>query len=147
MQLAQPTGDDSNRSRWPTDPVWEAIQRAQFSATLEQALTRLPTVRHDLAQVDAELYGLLKLRAVIRGEYLDTTATLSQELHAFSDRMEEVDAERGRDFAEEVREKARMQGKPVPMRGALPATVGEKVARRRSITATRGTSTVITSER
>jgi hypothetical protein len=77
MRLAQPTSDDSNRSRWPTDPVWEAIQRAQFSATPPRALTRQPTVRHDLAQVDAE---------------------------------------RGRDFAEEVREKARMLGKPVPPR-------------------------------
>ena len=30
--------------------------------------------------------------------------------------MDEVDAERGRDYAEEVREKARMLGKPLPMR-------------------------------
>ena len=43
--------------------------------------------------------------------------TLSQELHRFALRMEEADAERGRDFAEEVREKARMMGKPVPLRG------------------------------
>jgi hypothetical protein len=73
-------------------------------------------VVHDLAQVDAELYGLLKLRAVLRGEHLETTTTLSQELHAFAGRMDEVDAERGRDFAEEVREKARRLGRPVPMR-------------------------------
>jgi hypothetical protein len=122
MRLAQPTGDDSNRSRWPTDPVWETIQRAPFTATPPQALARRPKVSHDLAQVDAELYGLLKLRAVIRGEYLDTTTTLGLELRAFAARMEEVDAERGRDFAEEVREKARMLGKPVPRRpaGTLP---------------------------
>jgi hypothetical protein len=79
------------------------------------ALTRLQRVRHDLTQVDAELNGLLKLRAVLRGEYLDTTATLSQELHAFADEMKEVDAKRGRDCAEEVREKARTLGKPVPL--------------------------------
>jgi hypothetical protein len=66
--------------------------------------------------VDAELYGLLKLRAALRSEYLDTTATLSQELHAFAVRMDAVDAERGCDFAEEVREKARVLGKPVPLR-------------------------------
>jgi hypothetical protein len=68
------------------------------------ALTRLPRVRHDLAEVDAELYGLLKSRAVLRGEYLETTATLSQELHAFADAMDEEDVKRGRDFVEEVRE-------------------------------------------
>jgi hypothetical protein len=81
-------------------------------------------VRHDLAQVDAELYGLLKLRAVVRGEYLDTTATLSQELCALADEMDEVDATRGRDFAEEVREKARSMGKPVPIRSDRAVHLG-----------------------
>ena len=54
----------------------------------------------DRAQIDAELYGLLKPRAAPRGEYLETTATLSQELHAFAERVDEVAAERVRDFAE-----------------------------------------------
>ena len=56
------------------------------------------------------------MRAALRGEYLETTTTLSQEVGAFVVHMDEVDAERGRDFAEEVREKARMLGKPVPLR-------------------------------
>ncbi len=117
MRLAVPDADDTNRSRWRPDPTWETLQCARFQPDASSAaLTRLPRVRHDLAQVDAELYGLLKLRAALRGEYLDTTATLSQELRAFADAMDEVDARRGRDFAEEVREKARMLGKPVPMR-------------------------------
>ncbi len=117
MRLVVPDGQDSNRSRWRTDPIWELLQRACFRADATPLpLERAPHVRHDLDLVDAELYGLLKLRAALRGEYLDTTATLSQELRAFADRMEEVDAERGRDFAEEVREKARMLGKPVPLR-------------------------------
>lgn len=117
MRLVMPDGQDSNRSRWPTDPLWELLQRARFHAEATPLpLKRAPHVRHDLDLVDAELYGLLKLRAALRGEYLDITATLSQELRAFADHMEEVDAERGRDFAEEVREKARMLGKPVPLR-------------------------------
>ena len=117
MRLAVADGDDANRSRLRTDLTWETVQRAHFQPDASPAaLTRLPRVRHDLAQVDAELYGLLKLRAALRGEYLETTATLSQELHAFADVMDEVDARRGRDFAEEVREKARMLGKPVPLR-------------------------------
>jgi hypothetical protein len=128
--------DDVNRSRWRTDPTWEAVQRARFLPDgSPAALTRLPRVRHDLAQVDAELYGLLKLRAVLRGEYLDTTATLSQELRAFADERDEVDAKRGRDFAEEVREKARMLGKPVPMQAAsdsVPRTRGSGRRARRA---------------
>ena len=58
--------------------------------------------------MDAELYGPLKLRAVIRGEHLETTAALGLELRAFAERMDEMDAERHRHFAEEVREKAHM---------------------------------------
>lgn len=116
MRLTLPKSDDSNRSRWPTDPSWETIQRAQFAANPPTALKRLAKVAPNLNQVDAELYGLLKLRTVLRGEYLSEQTTLSLELHRFVERMEEVDAERGRDFAEEVREKARMMGKPVPLR-------------------------------
>jgi hypothetical protein len=88
----------------------------------------MPRVRHDLEQVDAEVYGLLKLRAVLRAEYLDTTATLSQELRAFAEQMDEVDFKRGRDFAEEVREKARMLGKPVPMRAESILLRGAAIA-------------------
>jgi hypothetical protein len=51
----------------------------------------------------------------------DTTAALSQELRAFADEMDEVDAKRGRAFAEEVREKARMMGKPVPLQAEAVA--------------------------
>jgi hypothetical protein len=115
LRLAVPAADDGNRSRWPTDPTWETIQRAVCAASQQQPLRRDPRAAHDLTQVDAELYGLLKLRAVLRGEYLDATTTLSQELHAFAERMDNVDAERGRDFAEDVREKARMLGRAVPL--------------------------------
>ena len=116
MRLTILGAEDGNRSYWHTDPVWELVQRTRFGNDGPHALKRVPTVRHDVEQVDAELYGLLKLRAALRGEYLETTTTLSQEVGAFVVHMDEVDAERGRDFAEEVREKARMLGKPVPLR-------------------------------
>jgi len=132
MRLTLPDAQDANRSRWRTDPTWETIQRAHFLPDMSpSALARLPRARHDLAQVDAELYGPLKLRAVLRGEYLDSTATLSQELHAFADEMDEIGDKRRRDFAEEVREKARMLGRPVPMQVALalvPRTGHRQVA-------------------
>jgi hypothetical protein len=128
MRLVVPEERDTNRTRWRTDPVWELIQRAQFSSDQHTALKRLPHRVQDLNQVDAELYGLLKLRAVLRGEYLDTTATLSLEVRAFVERMDEVDAELQRDFAEEVREKARMLGRCVPRRLSLPLSRGKERA-------------------
>lgn len=122
MRLCRPhaESDDENRARWPTDPTWETIQRAPAIATMQllgaRPLVRAPATAHDLERVDAELYGLFKLRTALRGEYLETAATLSLELRDFAGCMDEVDAERGRDYAEEVREKARQMGKPVPIR-------------------------------
>ena len=115
---------DKNRRRRATDPAWLVVQRANFGPdALVVPLARVPTVKHDLNQVDAELYGLFKLRAALRGEHLEETATLSLELRDFSRCMEEVDQQKGRDFAEEVREKARQMGKPVPLRSPMHAEV------------------------
>jgi hypothetical protein len=77
-------------------------------------LQRAKQVVHDLEQIDAELYGLFKLRSVLRGRQLDETLTLSLELRAFAERMDAVDLERQRDYYESVREKARMQGRAAP---------------------------------
>lgn len=120
MRLAVPDAEDQRRARWLTDTAWEVIQRAQFNPDPPTALKRLPQKRHDLNQVDAELYGLLKLRAALREEYLSAEAELADELGDFLIRMVELDVEKGRNFAEEVREKARMLGKSIPMR--LPGT-------------------------
>jgi hypothetical protein len=118
MRLVLPDERDSNRRRWATDPVWHIVQRAGFSHDAQTPLARVRATRHDLSQVDAELYGLLKLRAALRGEFLEETATLSLELRDFARCMEEVDERKERDFADEVREKARMMGRPVPARTA-----------------------------
>jgi len=121
MRLVAPERGDTNRWRWETDPAWLVAQRACFGEAMARPLARVPAVRHDLDQVDAELYGLFKLRAALRGEYLDEAATLSLELRAFARRMEEVDELKRRDFAEEVREKARRMGRPVPVRACVLA--------------------------
>ena len=39
LRMTQPQAD-TNRTRWPTDPVWEVIQRAQFT---DQATAASPT--------------------------------------------------------------------------------------------------------
>jgi hypothetical protein len=113
LRLTLPRADH-NRARWPTDPVWEVIQRARFSDHVPQTFQRGKHVAHDLAQIDAELYGLLKLRSVLCDRQLDETLTLSLELRAFAERMDAVDLERQRDYYESVREKARMLGRAVP---------------------------------
>jgi hypothetical protein len=113
LRVTQPQAD-SNRARWPTDPAWMIIQRATFTGQDPQPLHRGKHVAHDLEQIDAELYGLFKLRSVLCGRQLDETLTLSLELRAFAERMDAVDLERKRDYFEEVREKARMLGRAVP---------------------------------
>jgi hypothetical protein len=104
---------DTNRTRWLTDPIWEVIQRAQFSDSPPLPLQRGKRIAQDLEQVDAELYGLFKLRSVLCGRQMDETLTLSLELRAFAERMDAVDRERERDYYDVVREKARMLGRGV----------------------------------
>ena len=80
-------------------------------------------VVHDLMHLDAELYGLFKLRSVLRAQQHLPELTLSTELRAFALRMEEIDSQQARDYYDEVREKARMVGRPVPMQAPiLPAS-------------------------
>src|SRR5262249_15303224 len=77
---------DTNRTRWPTDPTWEVIQRARFNDVAPLPLQRGKRVAHDLEQIDAELYGLFKLRSVLCERQMDATLTLSLELRAFAER-------------------------------------------------------------
>ena len=125
MRLTQPTPHDATVSRWPTDLIWLIIQRVPFSAAAPIPLKRIKQIVPDLDHIDAELYGLLKTRAVLRGAYLTGDAELPRELEAFDDRMAEWMAERGNNFSDEVRERARMMGKPLPLRpaGLLPPSI------------------------
>jgi hypothetical protein len=121
LRLAMPSAKDDNCSRWPTDPAWEVVQRARFiQDSLPMPLQRAHRVMHDLGQIDAELYGLFKLRSVICARQHTMSLTLSTELRAFATRMEELDEEHGRDYYDEVREKARMLGQAVPARAVMP---------------------------
>jgi hypothetical protein len=114
LRITQPQAD-RNRARWPTDPAWMVIQRATFTDQDPQPLQRGKRVAHDLDQIDAELYGLFKLRSVLCGRQLDETLTLSLELRAFAERMDAVDLERERDYYNAVREKTCMLGRAVPI--------------------------------
>jgi hypothetical protein len=113
-------GEDTTVTRWPTHPVWKAVLSAQFTPYPPRSLKRHKKVAHDLEQIDAEIHRLFKLRTVVMGRYLSYKTTLSQDLAAFAKRVEEGDHAKGRDYAEAVREKARMLGKPVAMRQFPP---------------------------
>nr|MBA3827226.1 hypothetical protein [Ktedonobacterales bacterium] len=113
MRLAL-ASDDSNRSRWRTDPAWEVVQRADFGAYTPPApLQRKKAVVHDPEAIDAEIYGLLKLRSVIHGHYQTRGIDLLHEALVFLETMADIDEEKGRDYEEEVREKARSLGRGV----------------------------------
>jgi hypothetical protein len=121
LRLTMPQ-EDANRSRWPTDPVWEVVQRVRFGGAAPQPLARAKRSDPQLEQVDAELYGLFKLRSVLSSRHQVEGATLSLELGAFAQAMEAKDLDEQRDYAEEIREKARMLGKPVPKREPMLAS-------------------------
>jgi hypothetical protein len=131
LRLAVPIGN--KRSQWPTDPVWETIQRIDFAQVSPPLpLTRGHIAVHDPRAIDAEIYGLLKLRAVIHRRQMDRSLTLSMELRAFVDAIEGWEAATGREFWREVREKARSLGQPVPMlpAGVLPFQVYQKASKK-----------------
>src|SRR5262249_2691610 len=101
--------------RWLTDPLWQVVQRATFTDNPIVPLSRHKHAKPDLNHLDAEIYGMLKLRTVLRGEHLDDQVTWRNELSHLSARFHEIDKERERDYAQEVREKARSMGRAVPL--------------------------------
>ncbi|MBA2678633.1 MAG: hypothetical protein H0U76_09620 [Ktedonobacteraceae bacterium] len=119
MRLAVPDPNDGTRSRWATDPLWEVVQRVPFAQGLPKPLKRAKEAKPDLDKIDAEIRGLLVSRAMLRGSYLKAPAEISQELEAFDERIAEWDSARGRNFAEDVRERARMAGKKLPYKPSL----------------------------
>jgi hypothetical protein len=130
MRLALPSPTDKTSTRWETDPTWLLLQRIPFGIEPPNPLQRTKHLAPDLAHIDAEILGLFKTRAVLRAVYLHGDAELSRELEAFDDRMAEQAADKGTDFAEDVRERARMMGKPLPLRSvhALPIKSKKKGA-------------------
>nr|MBA3822786.1 hypothetical protein [Ktedonobacterales bacterium] len=70
---------------------------------------------HNPEAIDAEIYGLLKLRSVIHGHHQKPGIDLLHEALDFLEAMADVDERKGRDYEEEVREKARSLGRGVPL--------------------------------
>ena len=59
--------EDANRSRWPTDPVWQVVQAAPFTEAPSKArrLIRREQHVHAVEQLDAGAYGYLVSRTAL----------------------------------------------------------------------------------
>jgi hypothetical protein len=113
---------DTNRSRWPTDPVWQLVQAVRFTDAPTQArrLMRHQQHMHAVEQLDAGAYGYLVSRTALlhpKGETFD----VSTGLRGFFDALTKIAAQPDKDFGELVRERRRKRGLTVaPASKILP---------------------------
>ena len=78
-------------------------------------LRRDQRVLHVPEQIDADLYRRFNLRPAVCEWQLQACVTLPLELRAFATGLEAADATHRRDYEEELREKTRVLGRPVPL--------------------------------
>jgi hypothetical protein len=115
-------GTDSNRSRWPTDPVWQVVQTAPFmdAPTKARRLMCREQHIHAVEQFDAGAYGYLVSRTALlhpKGETFD----ISMGLRGFFEALTKIAAQPKKDFGELVRQRRRKRGLPVaPVAKVLP---------------------------
>jgi hypothetical protein len=113
---------DTNRSRWPTDSVWQLVQAAPFTdaPTNARRLIRREQHVHAVEQLDAGAYGYLVSRTALlhpKGETFD----VSMGLRGLFDALTTIAAQPDKDFGELVRQRRRKRGLPVaPTGNVLP---------------------------
>jgi len=111
---------DSNRSRWPTDPVWQVVQAAPFTAapTKARRLMRREQHVHAVEQLDAGAYGYLISRTALlhpNGEPFD----VSKGLRGLVQALTKISAQPEKGFAKLVRQRRRKRGLPVVPAGKV----------------------------
>jgi hypothetical protein len=115
--------EDSNRSRWPTDPAWRVVQNATFDAAPQEVrhLIRQEQQTTDVEKRIQALYGTLVSTAALEnasGETWDISYAIRQVLPKLIEKSEEP----GKDFGERVRERRKVLGLSVlPQRAIVPA--------------------------
>ena len=114
MRLTIPQ-EDTNQSRWPLHPLWPVVQQVAFRPDPPLPLQVIKEVAPDIEQIDAELFGLLVTRAMLRQAYTAPQLQVLDELAHYADGVDAWAEARGKNFAELVRERARMAGKPLPI--------------------------------
>jgi hypothetical protein len=124
-----PDEQDSNRSRWPTDPVWQVVQSPSRDGvpTLARKLIRRHQRQKDVERRDHALYGLLVSRVALQhpqGETWDVSRAIGEVVPA----MHQEAAKLGKDFGELVRERRRKMGLPLkPRDPLLPAVPAQEI--------------------
>jgi hypothetical protein len=111
---------DTNRSRWPTDPVWQLVQAAPFSdaPTKARRVMRREQHLHAVEQLDAGAYGYLVSRTALlhpQGETFD----VSMGLRGLFQALTKIAAQPDKDFGELVRQRRRKRGLPVAPAGKV----------------------------
>ena len=105
---------DSNRSRWPTDPVWQLVQAASFTeaSTKARRIMRREQHVHAVEQLDVGAYGYLISRTALlhpQGETFD----VSMGLRGLVQALTQIAAAPKKDFGDLVRQRRRKRGLPV----------------------------------
>jgi hypothetical protein len=115
IRLVVPDEQDTNRSRWATDPLWRVVQAAPFSPAPASArrLIRRRQQLHDVARLDTGVYGYLVSRVAHLhpdGGQFDITAAVGETQRA----LVKESTKPGKDFGGLVRERRRRFGLPNP---------------------------------
>ncbi len=114
--------EDTNRSRWPTDPIWRVIQDATFTPASAEArqVIREEQQTHDVDRRVRTIYGALVSAvalAVPEGEHWD----VSQAIRYIAPRLVEESEVPGKEFGELLHERRRRFNLPVqPVAKVLP---------------------------
>src|SRR5262249_50375131 len=129
-----PQAGDTNRSRWPTDPVWRVVQSATFADAPAEArhLIRRRQRGTDVAVLDRGQFGYLISRVALQhpdGGQWTLSRALGEALRAL-EALEAKKTHAGKDFGELVRERRRQRGLPLPIADKVlllrPATTGDE---------------------
>jgi hypothetical protein len=106
--------EDTNRSRWPTDPIWQVIQAATFAPPSQEVrhLVRDTQQTKDVDRRVRSMYGALVSAVALSvpdGERWDVSMAVGQVAPLLVDESEVP----GKDFGELVRERRRRFNLPV----------------------------------
>jgi len=111
---------DTNRSRWPTDLVWQLVQAAPFTdaPTKARRLMRREQHVHAGEQLDAGAYGYLVSRTAVLHPQ-EETFDVSMGLRGFFEALTKIAAQPDKGSGELVRQRRRKRGLPVALAGKV----------------------------
>ena len=120
LRRVVPDPGETNRSRWPTDPVWAVVQAPQFTDVPAEVrrLIRREVRSQQIAKRDRGAYGLVVSRTALA--FADPKHwELSHAMQTLYRVFEEESQKPGKDFHELVRRRRRELGLPVPSEGRV----------------------------